>query len=128
MNVGLCLTRFGGLKLRQFWTKARIILNQFKMVCSHCILISQGWTGSSILWCQMKAHTFLIITPKFQLHIHYTLEAIAENVPISNLDFPRGGGLLKYDLGRDVLLRLEKKTHFYTKFCQKLRPIFIPGP
>ena len=38
------------------------------------------------------------------------------------------GGLLKYDLGRDVPLRLEKLTHFYTKFCQKMRPIFIPEP
>ena len=28
-----------------------------------------------------------------------------------------GGGLLKYDLGRDVPQRLEKYTHFYTKFC-----------
>ena len=36
------------------------------------------------------------------------------------------GGLLKYDLGRDVLLRFEKWTHFYTKFCWKMRPIFIP--
>ena len=38
------------------------------------------------------------------------------------------GGLLKYDLGRDVPLRLEKWTHFYTKFCRKMRPIFIPEP
>ena len=29
------------------------------------------------------------------------------------------GGVLKYDLGRDVLLRLEKQTHFYSKVCQK---------
>ena len=36
-------------------------------------------------WCQMKAHTFLIITLKFQPQIHYTLEAIAENVPISGI-------------------------------------------
>ena len=38
------------------------------------------------------------------------------------------GGLLKYDLGRDVMLRLEKWTHFYTKFCRKMRCIFIPEP
>ena len=38
------------------------------------------------------------------------------------------GGLLKYELGRDVPLRLEKWTHFYTKFCRKMRPIFIPEP
>ena len=30
----------------------------------------------------MKAHIFLIITLKCQLQIHYTLEVIAENVPI----------------------------------------------
>ena len=29
------------------------------------------------------------------------------------------GGLLKYDLDTDVQLRLEMKTHFYTKFCRK---------
>ena len=38
------------------------------------------------------------------------------------------GGLLKYDLGRDVLLKLEKLIHFYTKFCQNMRPIFIAVP
>ena len=38
------------------------------------------------------------------------------------------GGLLKCDLGRDMLLRLKKETHFYTKFCQKMRHIFIPEP
>ena len=43
----------------------------------------QGSTGSSIFWCQMKANIFLIIIPKFQLRIHYTLADIAENVPIS---------------------------------------------
>ena len=31
----------------------------------------------------MKAHIFLIITSKFQLQICYTLEVIAENVPVS---------------------------------------------
>ena len=58
-----------------------------KMVCSHCILIPQGSTGSKIFVCvcQMKAHIFLIMTPKFQLQIHYTLEVIAENVPISGI-------------------------------------------
>ena len=35
----------------------------------------------------MKAHIFLIITPKFQLQIHYTLEVIVENVPISLYQF-----------------------------------------
>ena len=45
---------------------------------------------------------------------------LAYNIP--------GGGLLKYDLGRDVPLRLEKLIHFYTKFWQKMRPIFIPEP
>ena len=35
--------------------------------------------------CQMKAHIFLIITPKFKLQIYYTLEVIAENVPISSI-------------------------------------------
>ena len=40
---------------------------------------------------------------------------------------PRGGGgLLKYYLGRDV--PLEKYTHFYTKLCRKMGPIFIPEP
>ena len=38
------------------------------------------------------------------------------------------GGILKYDLGKDVPLRLEKETHFYTKFCRKMGPIFIPEP
>ena len=33
----------------------------------------------------MKAHIFLIVTPKFQPQIHYTLEVIAENVPISSI-------------------------------------------
>ena len=36
-------------------------------------------------WCQMKAHIFLIIIPKFQPQIHHTLEVIAENVPISGI-------------------------------------------
>ena len=39
-----------------------------------------------------------------------------------------GGGLLKYNLGRDVPLRLEKLAHFDTKFYRKMRPIFIPEP
>ena len=38
-----------------------------------------------LFWCQMKAHIFLIITPKFQLQIYYTLEVKAENVPISSI-------------------------------------------
>ena len=38
-----------------------------------------------LFWCQMKAHIFLIIAPNFQLQIHYTLEVIAENVPISGI-------------------------------------------
>ena len=33
----------------------------------------------------MKAYIFLIITFKFQLQIHYTLEVIAENVPITGI-------------------------------------------
>ena len=33
----------------------------------------------------MKARIFLIITPKFQIQIEYTLEVIAENVPISGI-------------------------------------------
>ena len=38
-----------------------------------------------VIWCQneMKAHIFLITTPKFQLQIHYTLEVIAENATTS---------------------------------------------
>ena len=35
-----------------------------------------------------------------------------------------GGGLLKYDLGRDNLMRLEKKTHLYTNFVKKLDLLF----
>ena len=31
----------------------------------------------------------------------------------------RGGGLLKYDLGRNMLLRLEELAHFYTKILSK---------
>ena len=38
-----------------------------------------------LFWYQMKAHIFLIITPKFQLQVHNTLEVIAENVPISGI-------------------------------------------
>ena len=49
------------------------------------IFISQGSTGSSVFCCQMIAHIFLIVTPKFQLQIHYSLEVIAENVPISGI-------------------------------------------
>ena len=33
----------------------------------------------------MKAIIFLIITPKFQLQIHYTLEVTTENVPFSGV-------------------------------------------
>ena len=33
----------------------------------------------------MKAHIFLITTLKFQLQIHYTMEVIAEDVPISGI-------------------------------------------
>ena len=36
-------------------------------------------------WCQMKGHIFLIITPKFQLQIHFTLEVTTENVLISGI-------------------------------------------
>ena len=36
-------------------------------------------------WYQMKAHIFLIITPKYQLWIHYTFALIAENAPISGI-------------------------------------------
>ena len=28
-------------------------------------------------WCQMKARIFLILIPKFQLQIYYTVEVIA---------------------------------------------------
>ena len=41
-----------------------------------------------LFWCQMKAHIFLIITPKFQLQIHYGilyLVVTTENVPISGI-------------------------------------------
>ena len=31
-----------------------------------------------LFWCQMKAHIFLIVTPKFQLQLYYTLAVIAE--------------------------------------------------
>ena len=34
------------------------------------------------IWCQMKIHIFLRITPKFQLQIHYIVAGIAENVPV----------------------------------------------
>ena len=34
----------------------------------------------------MRNHIFLNITLKFQLHTHYTLEVIAENVNIFGLD------------------------------------------
>ena len=60
-------------------------LIRVNMVCSHCILIPQGSTGNSTFWCQMKAPYFLIITQKFQLQIHYTLQVIAENVAISDI-------------------------------------------
>ena len=40
----------------------------------------------ALFWCQMKAH-ILIITPKSQLQIRYTLEVIAENAPISGVPF-----------------------------------------
>ena len=39
----------------------------------------------ALFWCQMIAHIFLIITPKCQLQIHYTLAVIAENAPISGI-------------------------------------------
>ena len=45
----------------------------------------QGSIRSSTFWCQIKAYIFLIITPKFQLQIHYALEVIAENVPFSGI-------------------------------------------
>ena len=48
----------------------------FRVECSHSILIPQGSTRSSSFWSQMKAHIFLITTPKFQLQIHYTLAFI----------------------------------------------------
>ena len=31
---------------------------------------------------------FLIVSPKFQLQSHYTLEVIAENIPISGIGLP----------------------------------------
>ena len=66
-----------------FWVPWTIC---FKVVCSHCILIPKGSTGgSTFFWCQMKAHIFLIIIPKFQLQIHHTLEVIRENIPISGV-------------------------------------------
>ena len=39
-----------------------------------------------------------------------------------------GGGHSSMIWVAGVPLRLEKLTHFYTKFCQKMRPIFIPEP
>ena len=37
-------------------------------------------------------------------------------------------GLLKYDLCRDMPVRLEQQNHFYIKVCRKMRLIFIPEP
>ena len=45
----------------------------------------RGSTGRSTFWCQKKAHIFLIVTPRFQLQIHFTLAVMAENVPISGM-------------------------------------------
>ena len=61
---------------------------------SHITILELKWYGIPIAFsissqglnqCQMKAHIFLIITPKFQVQIHFTLEVIAENVPISGI-------------------------------------------
>ena len=35
------------------------------VVCSHCIIIPQGSTGSKTFWCQMKVYIFLIATQNF---------------------------------------------------------------
>ena len=44
-----------------------------------------GLNGIITFWCQLKAHIFLSITPKFQLQIHYTLAVVAENLSISGI-------------------------------------------
>ena len=62
-----------------FWT---II---FKVGCSICIIIPRTQPEVGFFWCCTKALIFLIITPKFQLQIHYTLKVIAENVSISGI-------------------------------------------
>ena len=71
------------VNMRHIWLSTALH-NSFllKVVCSHSILIPQCSTGSSTFWCQMKAHTFLIITPKFQLEMYYNLSVMAENVPM----------------------------------------------
>ena len=51
------------------------------------ISIPQGSTGSSTFLVSYKSPFFLILTQKFQLQIHNTLEVIAENIPIPVYQF-----------------------------------------
>ena len=41
--------------------KPLAMIAKLKVICSHCILIPQGSTGSGTFLCQMKAHIFLTI-------------------------------------------------------------------
>ena len=57
----------------------------FKGPYADHILIPRVQPEVVLFCCQIKAHIFLIINPKFQLQICYTLEVIAENVHISGI-------------------------------------------
>ena len=55
------------------------------MVCSHCILIPKGSTGSSTFLMSNESPNCSHYNPKFQLQIHCILKVIADNVPISGV-------------------------------------------
>ena len=83
-------------KQDKFWAKARELnAAQFGLTtCSRLqlealyadhILNPQAQPEVVLFCCQMKINIFLIIAPKFQRQIHYTLKVIAENVPTSGI-------------------------------------------
>ena len=61
--------------LTRYWT------HDLNVGCFHCIPILRAQPEVDFFWYQMKAHIFLITSPKFLLQIHYTLEVVTENVP-----------------------------------------------
>ena len=75
-----------------------------------------------LFWCQIKVHIFLIITPKFLLQIHYTLEIKAENVPLSSIPFFFILDLLKpWNLQRQH----HELVQYFTKHNMKKYSIFL---
>ena len=56
-----------------------------KVGCSHCVLIPQGSTRSSTFWCQINPYFSHCNSKISTSNSHFTLEVLAESVPISGI-------------------------------------------